>query len=459
MGGHRGATPPQLPFFAPPVEILSKCVLDTLLRLQLPIAELRGQTYDGASNMAGQYKGCQALICKEQPLALYVHCGAHCVNLVSQFVGESVIIIRDAMSSLQELCNLFSQSIKCRASFTKICESDAGVSKAQQLRPMCPTRWLVRVSAISALLNQYEQVLECLEEMSNPSSGTNVSARSSGLHAQLSKGAMLLAMKMALKIFSILEILNRSLQSRYQTVSGMLAAVAQSCSSLLAMREDAVFDEMLQETEGIVTKLDLEDISLPRQRKPPKRLTGIGAAHVCLSVSEYYRPFFFTLIDTAVQQLKERFSNSPGLNKYRTLEDVLISGVVDEQVLAAYHEIDSEVLQLQIRLFRRKRDIVSLRQAASILREMVPEVRGEFDEVEKLVRLLLVSPASSCEAERSFSALRRLKTWLRNSMTQRRLNSVALCNVHKHILDGIDIDAIVQLFASKNDTRAVIFGK
>jgi len=60
-------------------------VQDVLIRLQLPIADLRGQTYDGASNMiVGQYKGCQALINQKQPLALYVHCGAHGVNLVAE---------------------------------------------------------------------------------------------------------------------------------------------------------------------------------------------------------------------------------------------------------------------------------------------------------------------------------------------------------------------------------------
>lgn len=30
---------------------------DVLLRLNLPMSGLRGQTYDGASNMAGKYTG------------------------------------------------------------------------------------------------------------------------------------------------------------------------------------------------------------------------------------------------------------------------------------------------------------------------------------------------------------------------------------------------------------------
>ena len=109
-----------------------------------------------------------------------MHCGAHRVNLVPQSVGELGVTptsIRDAMATLQELGNLFSQSIKCRTSFTLITQSDVRIGRAQQIRPMCPTRWLVRVSAIKALLNQYEQVLESLEEMSHPSSGPNVSVR------------------------------------------------------------------------------------------------------------------------------------------------------------------------------------------------------------------------------------------------------------------------------------------
>jgi hypothetical protein len=51
-------------------QTLATIVEDVLIRLQLPICNLRGQTYDGAANMAGPYNGCQAVILKKQPLAL-----------------------------------------------------------------------------------------------------------------------------------------------------------------------------------------------------------------------------------------------------------------------------------------------------------------------------------------------------------------------------------------------------
>ena len=61
---------------------LSNMIQDALLRLNLPITDLRAQTYDGASNMSGKYTGCQARIKEVQPLAHYTHCGAHITHLV-----------------------------------------------------------------------------------------------------------------------------------------------------------------------------------------------------------------------------------------------------------------------------------------------------------------------------------------------------------------------------------------
>ena len=60
---------------------------DVLIRLCLPIENLRGQSYDGASNMSGRYNdvSLQALICQEQPLVHYTHCIAHRVNLFAQY--------------------------------------------------------------------------------------------------------------------------------------------------------------------------------------------------------------------------------------------------------------------------------------------------------------------------------------------------------------------------------------
>jgi len=53
----------------------------------------------------------------------------------------------------------------------------------------------------------------------------------------------------------------------------------------------------------------------------------------------------------------------------------------------------------------------------------------------KLLQVAITLPISSSTCERSFSAMRRLKTWLRTSMLQNRFNTIAILNIEKHIVN------------------------
>ena len=60
-------------------------------------------------------------------------------------------------------------------------------------------------------------------------------------------------------------------------------------------------------------------------------------------------------------------------------------------------------------------------------------------------------------SERSFSAMRRIKTYLRNSMTQNWLNHTMCINVHSEKLDSFDLKLLLNEFIHKNDRRKQIF--
>jgi len=60
-------------------------------------------------------------------------------------------------------------------------------------------------------------------------------------------------------------------------------------------------------------------------------------------------------------------------------------------------------------------------------------------EVVSLLKFYLVCSASSASAERSFSQLRRLKSYLRSTMTQRRLNSLLVLSTYTDELDQVDM--------------------
>jgi hypothetical protein len=63
-------------------EALKKALLHMLAKYDLPIARLRGQGYDGALNMIGQFNGLLKKIRDENPYAFYVYCFAHQLQLV-----------------------------------------------------------------------------------------------------------------------------------------------------------------------------------------------------------------------------------------------------------------------------------------------------------------------------------------------------------------------------------------
>jgi hypothetical protein len=61
-------------------------------------------------------------------------------------------------------------------------------------------------------------------------------------------------------------------------------------------------------------------------------------------------------------------------------------------------------------------------------------------------------------AEPSFSVMNRIKTYLRCTMSQRRLNHVIIPNIHKEKLDLLDLNSICSDFISKNENRKSFFG-
>ena len=74
-----------------------------------------------------------------------------------------------------------------------------------------------------------------------------------------------------------------------------------------------------------------------------------------------------------------------------------------------------------------------------------------FPNIFVALKILAVIPVTTCECERSLSALRRMKTWLRNTMLNERLNGLAMMHIHTDI--SVDIDPVVDEFTRQNPTR------
>jgi hypothetical protein len=79
----------------------------------LDIQSIRGQGYDGASNMRGEWKGLQALFLNDCPYAYYVHCFTHQLQLALIAASREVVFVHEFFSSLNFIINVVGTSCKC----------------------------------------------------------------------------------------------------------------------------------------------------------------------------------------------------------------------------------------------------------------------------------------------------------------------------------------------------------
>ncbi|KAI4803271.1 hypothetical protein KUCAC02_006822 [Chaenocephalus aceratus] len=310
--------------------------------------------------MSGESKGVQALLREKQPLALYVHC-----------------------------------VWKYKTIFKEIVQSEAG--SFITLKPLCPIRWLVRLVAIQAVVGQYEKVLLSLEEMAaSGSSDTCTTAR--GLLERFQKGHTLLCLLLASEALKELECLNRSLQSKTGSVTGMLAAVDCVKKTLRVKRSDERFHQIYARACDMISEMGIETIQMPHIRRPPKRYTGNAAAFIPASTEEHYRIEFFKVLDAVDVQLTKRFDQS-SFDTLNKLERVLVSGKVEE-VVSLYPELNRSSPEVQLAMCK-------LQYPSSTITDAVKH-------------------------SESYAA--------------------------RNKLDQVDIEEICQLFISANDTRRHVFG-
>ncbi|XP_060873604.1 zinc finger MYM-type protein 1-like [Metopolophium dirhodum] len=121
------------------LESLASLILESLHNFGIETKYMRGQGYDGAAAMSGEFNGVQAIIRKTHPLALYVHCSAHVLHLA---VSNSCKVqeIRNCLGTISKARDFFNFPKRKDVLKTQIENSDEKISK-KSLKRLCATRW------------------------------------------------------------------------------------------------------------------------------------------------------------------------------------------------------------------------------------------------------------------------------------------------------------------------------
>ena len=168
-----------------------------------------------------------------------------------------------------------------------------------------------------------------------------------------------------------------------------------------------------------------------------------------------------------INSIERRFEQ-PGYVMYQNLESLLVAAATG-QVYGEYlkkvtdvygDDFEQPYLSAQLESFgvAFDRKSASLDDCLSFLRGLSSGESSFFSQVCTLTRLIMVMPSTNAASEGSFSAMRRLKTYLRSTMTQQRLNHLMILSVHKEKTDLLDINQLGNAFVQGSDHRLQQFG-
>ena len=192
---------------------------------------------------------------------------------------------------------------------------------------------------------------------------------------------------------------------------------------------------------------------LPRRTvRPPRRIDEGTQTHEWETVEEYYRQKYYALLDTLLTKLDNRFDQ----------QTLFILSDIENMITSAANRVNFTLPQTLRTLYSDDLDLDRLKVHLTMLPDVVLQqnifTKSLLSELHKLLRLYFTIPMSNANSEISFSSLRRLKTYLRSTMSQKKLNHVAFLHVHKHLTRALDLKSICKTFSSTNDRRRAFFG-
>ncbi len=425
---------------------LAQLLLESLQTWGIEIQRMRGQGYDGAANMSGRHNGVQAVIASQIPGAVYVHCQAHCLNLALVHASKEAIA-KNIMSTVQEIAFAFKYSAKRMLALRESLDANQDVLRERKkLVELCETRWAARALALTTFRKAFAIIVEALTDLEEDGDSKARQLRCSILKFDFIVGLVSLE---ALLLYSV------PLSDILQRADLCLIQAADEAETLLNilnnMREDVRWNELYQEACDLAATFDIPPTA-PRVAGRQMLRMNVPAPD---SNTYWKRNLYLPFLDHLINEITVRVLNP----KPRMLAQYLLprqlhqlnSGMEAVVFQSFNNETADHIKDLratEIQRWRAKWEGYEQHEKpGGLLQTLDVTDQHLYPNIFMALSTLVTMPVSTASVERSFSSLRRIKTWLRSTMTEDRLTSLALLHVHRD--HEVDVVKAVNAFAAK----------
>ncbi|XP_071744679.1 zinc finger MYM-type protein 1-like [Lepeophtheirus salmonis] len=350
------------------------------------------------------------------------------------------------MGTVQILYNFIEGSPKRSAIYksVKITSKDEEHAKVMTLKNQSATRWSIRYDAVHAVSLGMVRIMKTLIIMRKDKDTLSSSTATSLLNSIFSH-EFVFGIELLKTLLRHTSSLSDELQGRKVDLTKARKHVKLVIRTLEDLKNEEIFESIWKlaelkssEMKSLFDQEDSIDLEF-KEAKIPMRIKWKG------TTESYFRETHFNVaINKIVLELESRFATDDTnitMDLIAIVNDSEVETCVIERV-AKHYRLELEQLQSDHAIFQQFKadidteDMVSSQIAAELISSGMFRL---MPELYKVIVILASMPISSCEAERSFSCLRRLKNHMRTTMDQERLSSLTLLNMDRVMVDKVSM--------------------
>uniref|UniRef100_A0A3B3R0H2 DUF4371 domain-containing protein n=1 Tax=Paramormyrops kingsleyae TaxID=1676925 RepID=A0A3B3R0H2_9TELE len=393
------------------------------------------------SVMSGNKGGVHVILKLTFPQALYVHCNSHRLNLVlcaASKVSGHVSTFFDTLNNIHSFMTGSSRHAKFVAAQKELHPG----RRCLELERSADTRWSSKSGAVSKVLTLLDVILEVLAEYAESSGQSKVEAQS--LLQQIQTKKFLFLLVTFGKLFQTSDFATQGLQSPTLSVPECIDLIEGLKESFARFRDNSVcdFEQVMKLTEELMQKNEITSWDITsgtRVRKIPARLAGsvvttsLGKA-TSVRNDDDLRHIWNDILDRQLTELDNRFQE----DQYGIMRAAA--------TFLPQSKTFARILLFIDQLRRKVANSLEFPSLMEVLDICAPDI---FPNLNKLLKVIITLPMTSCSVERLFSTAGRIKMDLRVSMSTTRLNNLCLLSFEKELCDSLDYDEIISVFNTK----------
>ncbi|XP_059635467.1 uncharacterized protein LOC132277645 [Cornus florida] len=460
---------------------LKDAISGILAQFDLLIQNLRGQGYDGASNMRGEWNGLQALFVKDCPFAYYVHCFAHLLQValvaaakdkpkIWQFFSHLTCIVNLVTSSPKRIGELksFQRDEIARMLSTGERQSGKGANEIGTLHRAEATRWSSHYDSVRNLIDMYTTSCTVVESLRKGGQNQQIRGQALGVYNAMRSFEFIFILHLMDSIMGFTDALCQALQHKSQDILNALKLVSTTKTLLQNFRQDD-WDIFLA---NVVSFYNRHNIDIPDLTSRYVEGTGRHCQQQDNITVEHHYHFdiFNSVIDLQLMELNHRFNNevvelltfSSALDpsdSFKSFNMENICNLAEKFYHWDFTHQDLKVLKIQLMHYQldvpSDHEFQNTSSLTDLCRKLVVRRKSKcYPLVDGLIRLVLTLPVSTTTTERAFSGMKRVKTAQRSTMGDEFLADCMTVNFEQDLVWKINLESIINEFESLKTRRA-----